>query len=82
MEFRADTRFADEQLAALGEEPTIRLYWVAPIPEFQVKVNVFWPTGSAPGVGLMIDAGAACAMFVKAVAYFGTVPSIPVMLTG
>ena len=68
MEFCAETRFAEEQFAALGEEPTIRLYWLAPIPEFQVKVNVFWPAGSAPGVGLIIDAGAACAMFVSAVA--------------
>jgi hypothetical protein len=53
---------------------------VAPIPEFQVKV--LWPLEICPGVGLIIDAGAACAMFVEAVAYFGTVPSIPVILTG
>jgi hypothetical protein len=45
-------------------------------------VKVFWPLEICPGVGLIIDAGAAWAMFVKAVAYFGTVPSIPVMLTG
>ena len=45
-------------------------------------MKVLWPLEICPGVGLMIDAGAARAMFVNAVAYFGTVPSIPVMLTG
>jgi hypothetical protein len=30
----------------------------------------------------MIDAGAAAARFVRAVAYFGTVPNSPVMLIG
>ena len=49
---------AAEQFAPLGEEAfTARLYRVAPIPEFQVNVKVFCPAGSAPGVGLMIDAG-------------------------